>query len=68
MKYLSSFFISAATVSALSVTKNPNSNSQEVIGLDEPVAQPPTKVLVETSPGQAIWIDEEEKWALRRVR
>ena len=51
----------AATVTALSAPRGP-----QVI-LQEPTLVEPDEYLIELSPGETRWINEAEKWELRKV-
>lgn len=64
MKFSTSFVLLGSlltTSSALSIAGLSNSVSQAVLGGNQ-------RCLVETAPGETRWIDESEKWELRKVR
>lgn len=68
MKYLSTLLTTATVASALSVAKPyPHGNNQDVINPNGASSNAPVMCLIETSEGQTKWVEEDEKWEMRRV-
>lgn len=69
MRYSTAILATATIASALSVARVPTeSNGQNVISYDGTASDEPVRCLIETSEGETKWVNEDEKWEMRRVR
>lgn len=66
MRYLS--FLAATLAAATFASAGSIENAQQAIGVadESPIVQ--DQCLIELSPGETLWVSEEEKWELKRVR
>lgn len=68
MKCFTALLATATVASALSVSVLPiESSGQNVINFDGAGGNDPTKCLIETAEGETRWVNEDEKWEMRRV-
>lgn len=68
MRYSTAILATATIASALSVARpQVGSNGQNVINFDGTGSDEAVQCLIETSEGETKWVDEDEKWEMRRV-
>lgn len=68
MRYSTALIATATVASAFSVARFPvESDGQNVINFDEISSDEPVRCLIETSEGETKWVNEDEKWEMRRV-
>lgn len=68
MRYSAAILATAAVASALSIARHPvEGDGQNVINFDGADNSEPVQCLIETSEGETKWVNEDEKWEMRRV-